>query len=178
MKEDLRAITTSGQQETPGTDSPRFVDRDLSWLEFNRRVLHEAIDPRTPLLERLQFLNIFTTNLDEFFMKRIGTMMLRQSGKDDQLHVDTEPHVQRLKAIQDSVVPMLECRANCLSEQLIPNLVEQGIHLLDWEDLTDAERDQANSHFQNSVFPVLTPQSVDHSHPFPQAPSRHYTRTP
>jgi len=167
MKEDLRTIKTSGQQDTPETDSPRFVDRDLSWLEFNRRVLHEAIDPRTPLLERLQFLSIFTTNLDEFFMKRIGTMMLRQSGKDDQLHADTEPHVQRLKSIQDSVAPMLQCRANCLSEQLIPNLLEQGIHLLDWEDLTEAERNQANSHFQNSVFPVLTPQSVDHSHPFP-----------
>lgn len=166
MKEDLRTIETS-DQDADALDFPRFVDRDLSWLEFNRRVLHEAIDLRTPLLERLQFLSIFTTNLDEFFMKRIGAMMLRQLEKDGQLHADSEPHVQRLKAIQDMVVPMLDQRADCLREQLIPKLAEQGIHLLDWEELTEQEQAQANTHFQNNVFPILTPQSVDHSHPFP-----------
>ena len=166
MKEDLRTIKASAQ-DAEALDFPRFVDRDLSWLEFNRRVLHEAIDPRTPLLERLQFLSIFTTNLDEFFMKRIGAMMLRQLKKEGQLHADSEPHVQRLKAIQDMVVPMLDQRAACLREQLIPKLAEQGIHLLDWEELTEQEQAQANTHFQNNVFPILTPQSVDHSHPFP-----------
>lgn len=152
----------------PVTDPlPRYVDRDLSWLEFNRRVLHEATDPRTPLLERLQFLNIFTTNLDEFFMKRIGAVMYRHSEKDAQPHGDSEPLVQRLKAIHDTVVPMVDDRAGCLRKQILPQLSGNNIRLLDWDDLTDGEREHANTHFQNSVFPILTPQSVDHSHPFP-----------
>lgn len=165
MKEDIRVVGESGSRRT--ADLPRYVDRDLSWLEFNRRVLHEALDSRTPLLERLQFLSIFTSNLDEFFMKRIGVVMHRQSEKGAQLHADSEPLVQRLKAIHDTVVPMLDDRAACLRQQLLPQLLDQGIYLLDWKDLTDTERDQANVHFQNNVFPVLTPQSVDHSHPFP-----------
>ncbi|MDG2206670.1 MAG: polyphosphate kinase 1 [Pirellulales bacterium] len=169
MKDELRIAEPQVEKSSvPSPESlPRYVDRDLSWLEFNRRVLHEALDPRTPLLERLQFLNIFTSNLDEFFMKRIGAVMHRHSEKDAQPHADSEPLVQRLKAIHDTVSPMLNDRENCLRNQILPQLHERGIQLLDWNDLTDHERDQANSHFQNNVFPVLTPQSVDHSHPFP-----------
>jgi len=169
MKDELRTAESQAEiSSVPSPESlPRYVDRDLSWLEFNRRVLHEALDPRTPLLERLQFLNIFTSNLDEFLMKRIGAVMHRQSEKDAQPHADSEPLVQRLKAIHDTVAPMLNDRAKCLRKQILPQLHERGIQLLDWNDLTDHEREQANSHFQNNVFPVLTPQSVDHSHPFP-----------
>ena len=170
MKDDLQTENDAQAEKSDASREEsvsRYVDRDLSWLEFNRRVLHEALDSRTPLLERLQFLKIFTTNLDEFFMKRIGAVMHRQSEKDSQPHGDREPLVQRLKAIHDMVVPMVSDRANCLRDQILPQLAENNIQLLDWNDLTDTERDQANSHFQNSVFPILTPQSVDHSHPFP-----------
>ena len=169
MEDDLHTMNEKSEKApVPAINSlPRYVDRDLSWLEFNRRVLHEALDPRTPLLERLQFLKIFTTNLDEFFMKRIGAVMHRQSEKDAQLHGDVEPLVQRLKAIHDMVVPMVSNRANCLRDEILPQLSKNQIQLLDWNDLTDSEREQANTHFQNNVFPILTPQSVDHSHPFP-----------
>jgi len=169
MKDDLHAMNKRSEKASaPTVDSiSRYVDRDLSWLEFNRRVLHEALDSRTPLLERLQFLKIFTTNLDEFFMKRIGAVMHRQSEKDAQLHGDREPLVQRLKAIHDMVAPMVSDRTNCLRDQILPQLDENNIQLLDWNDLTDRERGHANTHFQNNVFPILTPQSVDHSHPFP-----------
>jgi polyphosphate kinase len=169
MKNDLQAMNKRSEKASaPTVDSvSRYVDRDLSWLEFNRRVLHEALDSRTPLLERLQFLKIFTTNLDEFFMKRIGAVMHRQSEKDAQLHGDREPLVKRLKAIHDMVAPMVSDRTNCLRDQILPQLAENKIQLLDWNDLTDSEREHANAHFQNNVFPILTPQSVDHSHPFP-----------
>ena len=123
MKDDLQTENDAQAEKSDASREEsvsRYVDRDLSWLEFNRRVLHEALDSRTPLLERLQFLKIFTTNLDEFFMKRIGAVMHRQSEKDSQPHGDREPLVQRLKAIHDMVVPMVSDRANCLRDQILP----------------------------------------------------------
>ena len=135
MNDDLHIASEQAKKvDAPSRQSvARYVDRDLSWLEFNRRVLHEALDSRTPLLERLQFLKIFTTNLDEFFMKRIGAVMHRQSEKDTQLHVDREPLVQRLKATHDMVAPMASARAKCLREQILPQLAENNIQLLNWK---------------------------------------------
>lgn len=143
---------------------PKYIDRDYSWLEFNRRVLHEALDDRTPLLERLMFLGIFTSNLDEFFMKRIGLIHRnalqrgRHSGQAKQ---------NRLRTIREMLLPMLAQQAHCFSDEIRPQLAEHGVHLLTWHDLTDEERDEANAYFRRNVFPALTPQAVDTSHPFP-----------
>ncbi|MCE9547914.1 MAG: polyphosphate kinase 1 [Planctomycetia bacterium] len=142
-----------------------FLDRDLSWLQFNRRVLHEALDPRTPLLERLLFLGIFTSNLDEFFMKRVGVR--RQTRVEKPQLADYEPPVRRLAAIRESVLPMLRLQAKALRDDIRPALAERGIHLLNWSQLRPAEQEQGNRYFRDNVFPVLTPQSVDPSHPFP-----------
>ena len=149
--------------------SPReFLNRELSWLEFNRRVLHEAEDPRTPLLERVRFLGIFTSNLDEFFMKRVWGLK-RQATPGVVSRAEDTPLTpgQVLLGLRERVLPMVRQQADCYLNVLLPKLAEQGIHLLRWEQLSAAEREQANRHFRTNVFPVLTPLAVDPGHPFP-----------
>jgi len=161
MKENIAPLEAFDQ----AAEQLEFLDRDLSWLEFNRRVLHEALDPRTPLLERLLFLGIFTSNLDEFFMKRVGAHRSNRSEKTKL--ADYEPPIRRLAAIRESVLPMLRQQAHVFRDEIRPALAERGIHLLEWEELRPVEQEQASRYFRDNVFPVLTPQSVDPSHPFP-----------
>jgi len=149
------------------THLSEFLNRDLSWLEFNRRVLHEAVDDRTPLLERVMFLGIFTSNLDEFFMKRVGRLSRQKSMIPSPPHADGAPHVQWLTAIRETVVPLLEEQARCFREDIRPALTANGIHLLSWSEMSDEEHKIANRYFRKNVFPVMTPQAVDPSHPFP-----------
>ena len=144
-------------------DSP-FLDRDLSWLEFNRRVLHEALDDRTPLLERVKFLSIFTSNLDEFFMKRVGRLKLL--GPDGGRAPTEDPSVP-LPLIRETLLPMLAAEADVYTRVLRPELARHGIHLLAWSDLTDAQRQYGEQFYHRNVFPVLTPLAVDPGHPFP-----------
>jgi polyphosphate kinase len=141
-----------------------WLDRDLSWLDFNRRVLHEALDERTPLLERLKYLAIFTSNLDEFFMKRVGAMRTRAFASANPAAIaEFNAHVAGLRAV---LFPMLLQQAECFA-QLRPALAKHGIRLAAWPELTDAQRDQATEYFDNHVSPALTPLSLDPSHPFP-----------
>jgi len=135
-----------------------FLDRDLCWLEFNRRVLHEATDWRTPLLERVTFLGIFNSNLDEFFMKRTRRMMRRFAADSTAVG---------LAELRERLVPMLAEQARCFREDLIPALAENNILLLSWSQLEPHERESMDNYFLESVFPVLTPQTVDPGHPFP-----------
>ena len=144
-----------------------LLNRELSWLAFNDRVLHEAIDKRTPLLERVRFLGIFTSNLDEYFMKRVG-------GLKRQVLAGVVPHsadgltpTQQLAAIRAAVIPMLTRQAHCFKEQLRPALAAEQIHLLPWSQLTESEQAFAHHHFRHNLFPVLTPMAVDPGHPFP-----------
>ena len=141
-----------------------WLDRDLSWLEFNRRVLAEALDERTPLLERLKFLGIFTSNLDEFFMKRVGAMRTRAYANGSQAAIEAfNAHVARLR---DVLKPMLLERAECF-ERMRGLLAEEGVRLAAWDELTDAQRTELSVHFDAHVSPALTPLSLDPSHPFP-----------
>jgi polyphosphate kinase len=154
-------VATIAAAET--TDSP-FLDRDLSWLEFNRRVLHEALDDRTPLLERVKFLSIFTSNLDEFFMKRIGRLkLLAEEGG----LAHAEAQAAHLLRIRETILPMLAAEADVYTRVLRPELARHGIHLLGWHELTDAQRQYAEQYYHRNVFPVLTPLAVDPGHPFP-----------
>jgi polyphosphate kinase len=132
------------------------LDRDLTWLEFNRRVLAEALDERTPLLERLKFLAIFTSNLDEFFMKRIAVLRVENNGTHTKLLAD-------LRAV---TVRMVQQQQACFAE-LLPQLEQHGIRLLTWKDLTDRQRFEATKFFQQNVLPALTPLVVDSAHPTP-----------
>jgi len=143
------------------------LNRELSWLAFNDRVLHEGLDERTPLLERVRFLGIFTSNLDEFFMKRVGGLKRQVLAGVVPQSVDGLSPAQQVSAIRAAVVPMLARQARCFHEQLRPALAAEQIHLLPWDQLTESEQAFAREHFRKNLFPVLTPMAVDPGHPFP-----------
>jgi polyphosphate kinase len=134
-----------------------WIDRDLSWLDFNERVLTEAVDERTPLLERAKFLAIFNSNLDEFFMKRVAVL---REGR-------TEEQFARFVQLRQKLLPMLQKQAECYHRAIVPGLAEHGILLRGWDDLTDAQREEGESYFEESVSPALTPLVINPEHPFP-----------
>src|ERR1700730_19356635 len=134
-----------------------WLDRDLSWLDFNERVLAEALDERTPLLERAKFLAIFTSNLDEFFMKRMA--VLRQAHSEEQSAL--------FKQLRLKLLPMLRQQADCYRQSIIPDLANHGILLRRWDELTRPQRDEAGDYFDNNVSAALTPLVIDPEHPFP-----------
>lgn len=144
-----------------------FLNRDLSWMEFNRRVLHEALDERTPLLERLRFLMIFTSNLDEYIMKRVGGLKRQVAAGSTARSPDGLTPAQTISAIRAVVLPMLEQQADCYARVLRPALAQNGVTIVTWEQLSPGERDEANHYFNATVFPVLTPLAVDPGNPFP-----------
>ena len=143
-----------------------FLNRELEWLEFNERVLHEALDGRTPLLERARFLGIFTSNLDEFCMKRIGALKRQVELGSQRLAGGLTP-AQQLSAIRQKLEPALHRQAECFRRSLAPELAANGVHLLSWDQLTPQERAWATQWFKTNVFPVLTPLAVDPGLPFP-----------
>ena len=147
-------------------NSPVLLDRDESWLAFNLRVQHEAEDQRTPLLERLKFLAIASSNLDEYFMKRIGVPMRQM--RVNALSVARDPSCYRQQQVlREKILAMTTAQADQFRNVIRPELARNGVHLLDWTDLTDDERRQANDLFRVTIYPVLTPLVVDPSHPFP-----------
>ena len=147
--------------------SSLFLNRELSWLEFNSRVLHEAEDERTPLLERLKFLSIFSTNLDEFYMVRVAALRRQVAAGVVQMTPDGLTPQAQLEAIDARIREMLERRRHCLHEVLIPQLDRVGVRLVPMENLTPEERTAIDAYFESEVFPVLTPLAVDPGHPFP-----------
>jgi polyphosphate kinase len=147
--------------------STLLLNRELSWLEFDARVLHEAEDDRTPLLERLKFLSIFSTNLDEFYMVRVAALRRQVAAGVQQATPDGMTPQSQLDAI-DARVRSLVARQNaCLRDELIPALDAAGVRFVDIADLTDQERRDVDAYFEAEVFPVLTPLAVDPGHPFP-----------
>jgi polyphosphate kinase len=142
-----------------------MLDRDLSWLEFNQRVLHEALDARTPLLERAKFLAIASANLDEFFMKRVG-LLTRQMEQTAQSLTRDQGSYRQQQLLRERVLAMMAEQAAAFRDVIRPQLAENGIHLLDWNELTEGERSQATERFRQ-IYPALTPLVVDPAHPFP-----------
>ena len=160
-------IATDVSPPAPKPEAEHLLNRELSWLEFNRRVLCQATDPRTPLLERLAFLAIFNSNLDEFFQKRVGGLKRQIALGVLTRTPDGMTPRQQLEAIREKVLPMLREQARCFTHELRPALAEHGIHLMRWDELTSEERRVADAYFMRNLFPVLTPLSVDPGHPFP-----------
>jgi polyphosphate kinase len=157
-------VSKDGKSQRKALLREAWVDRDLSWLEFNRRVLSQALDERTPLLERLKFLAIFTSNLDEFYMKRVGAMRTRAYASRNPVSIDQfHAHMERLRT---ALFPMLVQQAACF-QRLRPLLAEQGVRLATWAELDEAQRREAGDYFDQHVSPALTPLSLDPSHPFP-----------
>jgi polyphosphate kinase len=162
------ALPTPDAARRPDEPKPaEFLNREITWLEFNRRVLAQALDERTPLLERLAFLAIFNSNLDEFYQKRVGGLKRQIDANVTTRTPDGMSPRDQIVAIRDHVLPMLEQQAQCYMEQVRPKLAAEGIHLLEWEDLDDRERELAARYFRGDLFPVLTPLAVDPGHPFP-----------
>jgi polyphosphate kinase len=159
----VRVTVDGADRTTRELTRSAWLDRDLSWLEFNRRVLSEALDERNPLLERVKFLAIFSSNLDEFFMKRMA--VIRPSSEDTSVIAEDRRDV--LVRRRETVTSMLAEQAACYTDVILPQLAEHGIHLLDWTDLTDEQRAEAARVFETQISPVLTPLSLDAAHPFP-----------
>lgn len=148
-------------------DAQYLSNRELSWLAFNRRVLDEALDPDTPLLERLKFLAIFSTNLDEFFMIRVSGLKEQIAEGVRGTSRDGLTAIEQITRIRLTVLPLLELQMNCLNEEVLPHLAEQGIRLIAHKDLDHDRKKRLEKYFLKNIFPVLTPQAVDVSHPFP-----------
>ncbi len=151
---------------TPAVQSAYF-NRELSWIEFNRRVLAEALDARNPLLERVKFLSIFSSNLDEFFMIRVSGIKQQIAARVQKRSPDGLTPTEQLTAIRRTLLPLLDEQRHLFLHELIPALAGQGIHLLNYDDLNDAQRAFVTGYFEHQVFPVLTPLGFDVSRPFP-----------
>ncbi|HKC92915.1 MAG TPA: polyphosphate kinase 1 [Nitrospira sp.] len=149
-------------------DSPGlFLNRELSWLQFNLRVLEEAEDTRHPLLERVKFLAIFATNLDEFFMVRVSALRRQITGGAGESPPDAMTPSEQMLAISRDLTIHLERHQNCWKYDLLPKLHQAGVHVLHINELDQRERDTLRQHFVREIFPTLTPLAFDPSHPFP-----------
>lgn len=149
------------------SESSIFFNRELSWLEFNRRVLDQALDESIPLLERLKFLSIFSTNLDEFFMIRVSGLKEQVEEGITELAPDGLSPAEQLKEIYRRLRPMLKKQTVCLQESVLPGLEKAGITIESYKKLDATEKRRLDKYFRDNLFPILTPQSVDSSHPFP-----------
>ncbi len=156
-------ISKSGRPSTV----EQFINRDLGWLEFNRRVLTLAADSRVPLLERIFFLSIFSSNLDEFFMKRVGALRRLAKSNLTLLKPNVKNPVALMTAIREKTIELIELQGRIYEKNIIPELARNHIFLLKPNHLTPDERSEVDEYFQTHVFPVLTPLAVDPGHPFP-----------
>ncbi len=150
----------------------RFLNRELSWLDFNARVLALAEDPHTPLLERAKFLAIFASNLDEFYMVRVAGLKRRLSAGLPVRGGDGLPLRTQLALISEKAAALVARQAACYVDDLLPKLAAEDIRVLRWSDLGDAERERLRTYFREKIFPVLTPLAVDPAHPFPYISGR------
>ncbi|HEY3325412.1 MAG TPA: polyphosphate kinase 1 [Planctomycetota bacterium] len=155
------------QLESEGVRSEHFTSRELSWLEFNARVLEEARDAQVPLLERLKFLGIFSSNLDEFFMIRVAGLKHQISAGVEEPGPDGLTPVQALDAISKRAHELTALQHRCYSEELRPLLEAQGIRLLKIEQISAEQKVFLEDYFRKTLFPVMTPLALDPGHPFP-----------
>ena len=145
----------------------RYNNREVGWIQFNARVLDEALSHKTPLLERVHFLQIFSTNLDEFFMKRVGGLK-RQKALGIRSQSDEQPSPQeQLREVRKNLLPLLKIQWECWNKDIIPSLAHQGITFLEWDKLGIQERRYCERYFDKNLFPVLTPLCVSQGRPFP-----------
>ena len=157
---------------SPNLNHPTYYfNRELSWLDFNRRVLSEALDPKIPLLERVKFLAIFSSNLDEFFMIRVSGLKRQLSSGALKPPPDGLTPAQQLNRIREQVLPLLDSADSCWRDQLQPELWKQGIRVVPHSSLQKKQVRLLRHHFRREVFPILTPLAFDPGHPFPHISS-------
>ena len=157
----------AGVSEQVDLDAPQwYLNRELTWLEFNRRVLHEGQDERTPLLERVKFLAIVSANLDEFFMKRIGGLKQQVGAGVTELSVDGRTPRQQIEECLE-VVRRLNADQYALYRELVERLAEVDIRLVEYRDLNIEQQARLRSYFMETIYPLITPLSIDAARPFP-----------
>ena len=161
-------VATGEPATAPDLDDPKlFINRELSWLEFNRRVLEEALDDSNHLLERVKFLSIFSSNLDEFFMIRVAGLRRQLATNVVNAPPDGMTPVEQLKTLDQRLAPMLAAAARCWTDDLKSQLKKAGIKILAYSDLKSKQRKLLRRHFRSEIFPALTPLAFDPGHPFP-----------
>lgn len=145
----------------------RLIDRELSWLAFNERVLELAEDPDVPLLERCRFLAIFSSNLDDFYMIRVATLKRKLESGVTKPNTAGNTPTELMREISKKTQELLDRQSKAFHEVVLPQLGQHGIQLASWDSLDEAEKASVNKVFHSKIFPVLTPLAVDPSHPFP-----------
>ncbi|WP_106848111.1 RNA degradosome polyphosphate kinase [Blastococcus sp. Marseille-P5729] len=150
----------------------RYTNREISWLDFNARVLASAEDPRTPLLERVKFLAIFASNLDEFYMVRVAGLKRRQSMGLLARSADGLTAAEQLAVINEKAQGLVHRHIACFTDDVLPALRAEGIDIISHAQLSDPEKERMDAYFRQKVFPVLTPLAVDPAHPFPYISGR------
>ena len=163
-----QALETPPQPSERFSDPRNFINRELSWLEFNRRVLEEAQDPTQPLIERVKFLTIFSSNLDEFFEIRVAGIKQQIESETSDVGPDGLSPTETFNSIRRVVSEMVATQYALWNNELLPQLAENGIRVREVSQLSAKRAAWAHRYFQQEVFPMLTPLAVDASHPFPQ----------
>ena len=154
-----------------GGHSELLINRDLSWLEFNQRVLEEAKSAAVPLLERVKFLAIFSSNLDEFFMVRVAGLK-RQLANDPMSDSNGRAPEAILRAISRRVHELTDEQHRCFLETVLPPLTQEGLHLVRPEELIREQEQFLEDFFQRTLYPIVTPLAIDPGHPFPYLTNR------
>ena len=166
---EVREFPSAGVERVKSvtTVTPLFNNRELSLLEFHARVLDEALDPSNPLIERLKFLAIFSSDLDEFFMIRVSG--LKEEVEHGVTHVSADGLTpeEQLDKIRQRLLPLIDLESKVLLEEILPELDREGIRLIGYDSLSHHQRGHLRTYFFEKIFPVLTPQAVDPKHPFP-----------
>jgi polyphosphate kinase len=160
-------VPTESPSRTPDLPADRYLNRELSWLDFNGRVLELAEDAALPLLERVKFLAIFASNLDEFYMVRIAGLKRRQSTGLTVRSPDGLTIREQLERVTVRTQELVQRHSDVFNQDVLPRLEECGIRIVHWDDLADDATRRLRDYFRDQVFPVLTPLAVDPAHPFP-----------
>ena len=160
MQSDSFPLLAANPRET-------LVDRELSWLAFNERVLELAEDVNIPLLERARFLSIFSSNLDDFFMIRVATLKRKLETGVTKVNTAGYSPTQLMTELSKKTQELIDRQSKCFHESIFPQLTNANIGIVKWEDLSPVEREVVDATFKSKIFPVLTPLAVDPSHPFP-----------
>src|SRR5438045_3441179 len=166
--DELVLLPEAIQPQRDFSDPANFINRELSWLEFNRRVLEEAQDPTQPLIERVKFMTIFSNNLDEFFEIRVAGIKQQIQSETSDTGPDGMSPTETFNAIQRLAHELVAIQYDFWNKEMLPNLAKNSIRLHDVAQLTGKRAAWARRYFQEEVFPMLTPLAVDASHPFPQ----------
>ncbi len=144
-----------------------FINRDLSWVEFNKRVLEEALNPELPLLEKVKFISIFCSNLDEFYMIRISGIKEQIAANVEEPSIDGLTPIEQLKKVEKALKPLLKTLDNYWMDEIIPALKENNINLLTFDEITESDKEKLTEYFKKEIYPVLTPLAFDPGRPFP-----------